>query len=81
MPISKSEYDWEERRLEDTLKIIKKKISTLGGELIAQEEKALEFKKFLVKDVLSEHQEWRTFFFHLRPLLFKIPLFISLFFK
>ena len=61
MPISKSEYDWEERRLEDTLKIIKKKISTLGGELIAQEEKALEFKKFLWDShALMDAAEMRT---------------------
>lgn len=47
MPISKREFTTEEKRLEDTLSIIRKKISALGMELYDQEEKVLEFKKFL----------------------------------
>ncbi len=47
MPISKFERIEEEKKLEDTLSIIRKKISTLGSELFEAEEKALEFKKFL----------------------------------
>ena len=47
MPISNNEYSLEEKRLEDTISIIRKKISSLGAELYEDEEKVLEFKKFL----------------------------------
>ena len=47
MPISKQEFITEKKRLEDTLSIIRKKISSLGQELYDDEEKVLEFKKFL----------------------------------
>ena len=47
MPISNNEYLLEEKRLEDTIGIIRKKISSLGAELYEDEEKVLEFKKFL----------------------------------
>lgn len=47
MPISKTDYMLEEKRLDKTIDIIRKKISSLGAELYEDEEKALEFKKFL----------------------------------
>ena len=47
MPISKLEFIHETKRLEDTISIIRKKISALGAELYEDEEKILEFKKFL----------------------------------
>ena len=47
MPISKSELKQEEKRLEDTLSIVKRKISELGSDFLQEEEKQLEFKKFL----------------------------------
>ena len=47
MPISNYEYQQEVKRLEDTLGIIRRKISSLGAELYDDEEKILEFKKFL----------------------------------
>ena len=47
MPISKNELLLENKRLEDTLSIIRRKISSLGAELYDDEEKILEFKKFL----------------------------------
>ena len=47
MPISNTDYSLEEKRLEDTISIIRKKISSLGSELFEDEEKILEFKKFL----------------------------------
>ena len=47
MPISPKEYSLEIKRLEDTLNIIRNKISALGSELYEDEEKILEFKKFL----------------------------------
>ena len=47
MPISNTNYSLEEKRLEDTISIIRKKISSLGSELFEDEEKILEFKKFL----------------------------------
>lgn len=47
MPISNNEYSLEEKRLEDTISIIRNKISSLGAELYEDEEKVLEFKKFL----------------------------------
>lgn len=47
MPISKNDFQAEQKRLNDTLKIIRNKISSLGAELYEDEEKVLEFKKFL----------------------------------
>lgn len=47
MPISKSDYLVEEKRLEDTIGIIRKKISELGQELYERDDKVLEFKKFM----------------------------------
>lgn len=47
MPINKNEFILEKKRLEDTINIIREKISSLGAELYDQEEKILEFKKFL----------------------------------
>ena len=47
MPINKNEFILEKKRLEDTINIIREKISSLGTELYDQEEKILEFKKFL----------------------------------
>lgn len=47
MPISKNELLLENKRLENTLSIIRRKISSLGAELYDDEEKILEFKKFL----------------------------------
>ena len=47
MPISNLEYSLEVKRLEDTISIIRNKISSLGLELFEDEEKILEFKKFL----------------------------------
>ena len=47
MPISNYEFSLEKNRLEDTISIINKKISSLGQELYEDEEKVLEFKKFL----------------------------------
>lgn len=47
MPISEKEQLLETKRLEDTLGIIRRKISLLGAELYEDEEKILEFKKFL----------------------------------
>ena len=47
MKISNEELTCEKRKLENTIKVIRKKISNLGEELIEREEKALEFKKFM----------------------------------
>ena len=47
MPITSKDYLLETKRLEDTISIIRKKISSLGTELYEDEEKVLEFKKFL----------------------------------
>ena len=47
MPISHLEVVQEEKYLDDTLTIIREKISELGSELFESEEKILEFKKFL----------------------------------
>lgn len=47
MPINTHEFTIEKKRLEDTLSIIRKKISSLGQDLYDDEEKVLEFKKFL----------------------------------
>lgn len=47
MPISKSEFLLEEKRLAYVTDIIRKHISSLGSELISSEEKQQEFKKFI----------------------------------
>ena len=47
MPIDKHDFFHEKKRLADTISIINKKISSLGQELYDDEEKILEFKKFL----------------------------------
>lgn len=47
MLISKNEQLLEEKKLDETLSTIKQKISSLGTELYDDEEKILEFKKFL----------------------------------
>ena len=47
MPISNQEFIIEKKKLEDTISIIREKISALGAELYDDEEKILEFKKFL----------------------------------
>ena len=39
MPISNTDYSLEAKRLEDTISIIRKKISSLGAELYEDEEK------------------------------------------
>ena len=47
MPISTYELKIEKQKLQDTIKVIRKRISALGSELYDQEDKILEFKKFL----------------------------------
>ena len=47
MPICEQEFALEKKRLEDTISVVRRKISALGMELCDQEEKVLEFKKFL----------------------------------
>lgn len=47
MPISKKEFILEEKSQEETTSIIRRKISALGSELYDDQEKILEFKKFL----------------------------------
>lgn len=47
MELSISEIKKEEKVLADTIALIRNKISSLGGELIERDEKALEFKKFM----------------------------------
>ena len=47
MPISKKDYLEEEKHLEETLDVIREKISELGQQLSEKEEKVLEFKKFM----------------------------------
>ena len=47
MPISKKEFDEEEKRLGMVVDIIRNKISILGSKLISDEKKQQEFKKFL----------------------------------
>lgn len=47
MPISSYELELEKKKLQDTIGVIRKKISALGSELYDQEDKILEFKKFL----------------------------------
>jgi len=47
MELSKKEIMLEEKRLEDTVDIIRSKISELGQELYDRDDKVLEFKKFM----------------------------------
>lgn len=47
MKISKEEYLKEEKHLDDTVNLIRKKISNLGQELFDDDKKILEFKKFI----------------------------------
>ena len=47
MELSEREIKLEEKRLEDTVDLIKNKISMLGQELYDRDEKILEFKKFM----------------------------------
>ena len=47
MELSKAEMLLEEKRLNDTIKLIRDKISVLGQELYDRDEKVLEFKKFM----------------------------------
>ena len=47
MPISKSEFILEEKRLAMVVDVIRKHISVLGSKLASDEEKQLEFKKFI----------------------------------
>jgi len=47
MELSKKEIILEEKRLEDTIDIIRSKISELGQELYDRDDKVLEFKKFM----------------------------------
>ena len=47
MELSKKEIMLEEKRLEDTVDIIRDKISELGQELYDRDDKVLEFKKFM----------------------------------
>ena len=47
MELTKEEITLEEKRLEDTIKLIRSKISVLGQELYDRDEKVLEFKKFM----------------------------------
>ena len=47
MSISKKELELENKKLDDTIKVIREKISALGSELLSREEQSLEFKKFM----------------------------------
>lgn len=47
MELSKEEVRLEEKRLDDTIKLIREKISVLGQELYDRDDKVLEFKKFM----------------------------------
>ena len=47
MELSSKEIMLEEKRLDDTINLIRKKISVLGQELYERDEKVLEFKKFM----------------------------------
>ena len=47
MELSKNEVMLEEKRLEDTINLIRGKISVLGQELYERDDKVLEFKKFM----------------------------------
>ena len=47
MELSKKEIIQEEKRLDDTINLIRSKISVLGQELYERDDKVLEFKKFM----------------------------------
>ncbi len=47
LELSKNEVILEEKRLEDTVNLIRSKISVLGQELYERDDKVLEFKKFM----------------------------------
>lgn len=47
MELPKEEVRLEEKRLDDTIKLIREKISVLGQELYDRDDKVLEFKKFM----------------------------------
>ena len=47
MELSKNEIILEEKRLDETIDIVRKKISELGQELYDRDDKVLEFKKFM----------------------------------
>ena len=47
MELSRNEVMLEEKRLEDTVNLIRSKISVLGQELYERDDKVLEFKKFM----------------------------------
>ena len=47
MKLSKEEIIKEEKRLDEVIKLIRQKISVLGQELYDQDDKVLEFKKFM----------------------------------
>ena len=47
MPISEKEKLLEEKKLKETIEVIRERISNLGAELYDDQEKILEFKKFL----------------------------------
>lgn len=47
MELSKEEINKEEKRLDEVIKLIRQKISVLGQELYDQDDKVLEFKKFM----------------------------------
>ena len=47
MELSKEEVRLEEKRLDNTIKLIREKISVLGQELYDRDDKVLEFKKFM----------------------------------
>lgn len=47
MELSKEEIIKEEKRLDEVIKLIRQKISVLGQELYDQDDKVLEFKKFM----------------------------------
>ena len=47
MELPKEEVRLEEKRLDDTIKLIRGKISVLGQELYDRDDKVLEFKKFM----------------------------------
>lgn len=47
MELPKEEVILEEKRLDDTIKLIREKISVLGQELYDRDDKVLEFKKFM----------------------------------
>ena len=47
MKISKEEFEKEEKYLDKTVSLVRKKISSLGQKLFEDDEKVLEFKKFI----------------------------------